>query len=545
MQPDANDVAAAAGGMVNGRSATRVAQSSAFSVLLVLLAFVSLLWPLSLRGGPYVFDDSAPYLQGAATGFDLIFDWDSDLADPRRLPGYSGAARSPSANSVARELAEFAPPDMEAAAPDDADNQYAVSSARSPYFGGIAFLTTEVLGRWGLPIFNAISFVILALLTSRYALGASAPGALGVIVVGILTPAPFYVSFLMPDIFAGIAILGTALVFAYRDQIGTLGWLTLAGLITTACVFHTTHLLLVVATAGCGTAIIVARERRLPLTTLALVALACVLSLAAQYSFRSLVQQHYGTSPISPPFLAARVISDGPGYRYLKDNCGVKKSVFCDYIERMPGAEIEAGSAYWYSDSFLWSKHTHNGVFSAAPHEDRAKMGDEQFGFAMAVAQAYPMDVTAGFLRNAWKQVFTNRLTEFSDLSLGNDLLEAMGPKIGSSPLDQRQYDRFLSTFETVNAVAFWLSILLLSAALLLMKRSGREAEGDIDTAIKIVVSLVMIGGLANAFITGGLSGPHDRYQARILWLPVFALFIVMARWALRSGNGKDSGLDT
>ena len=25
---------------------------------------------------------------------------------------------------------------------------------------------------------------------------------------------------------------------------------------------------------------------------------------------------------------------------------------------------------------------------------------------------------------------------------------------------------------------------------------------------------------LANAAITGGLSGPHDRYQSRIMWLP-------------------------
>ena len=30
----------------------------------------------------------------------------------------------------------------------------------------------------------------------------------------------------------------------------------------------------------------------------------------------------------------------------------------------------------------------------------------------------------------------------------------------------------------------------------------------------------VLLALLANAAITGGLSGPHDRYQSRIMWLP-------------------------
>jgi hypothetical protein len=34
---------------------------------------------------------------------------------------------------------------------------------------------------------------------------------------------------------------------------------------------------------------------------------------------------------------------------------------------------------------------------------------------------------------------------------------------------------------------------------------------------------------LANAAITGGLSGPHDRYQSRIMWLPSLVAVVCLA----------------
>src|ERR1700744_6007366 len=34
------------------------------------------------------------------------------------------------------------------------------------------------------------------------------------------------------------------------------------------------------------------------------------------------------------------------------------------------------------------------------------------------------------------------------------------------------------------------------------------------------LAAAVLLALLVNAAITGGLSGPHDRYQSRIMWLP-------------------------
>ncbi len=41
---------------------------------------------------------------------------------------------------------------------------------------------------------------------------------------------------------------------------------------------------------------------------------------------------------------------------------------------------------------------------------------------------------------------------------------------------------------------------------------------------------LVLTGVLANAFATGALSGPHDRYQARIAWLLVLPPLLLCLR---------------
>jgi hypothetical protein len=39
----------------------------------------------------------------------------------------------------------------------------------------------------------------------------------------------------------------------------------------------------------------------------------------------------------------------------------------------------------------------------------------------------------------------------------------------------------------------------------------------------------VLLAVLGNAIIAGGLSGPHDRYQSRVIWLPAAILLLSLA----------------
>ena len=61
----------------------------------------------------------------------------------------------------------------------------------------------------------------------------------------------------------------------------------------------------------------------------------------------------------------------------------------------------------------------------------------------------------------------------------------------------------------------------LYDAALAALRRRWNEA------ALPGLILLALIG---NAIICGTFSNPHDRYQSRLMWLPVLALLLARAR---------------
>jgi hypothetical protein len=92
--------------------------------------------------------------------------------------------------------------------------------------------------------------------------------------------------------------------------------------------------------------------------------------------------------------------------------------------------------------------------------------------------------------------------------------------------------------------------------------RAARQQHGELDfaainrlhvpvallsmvLAVAIVMQALVVGGfddvallaasallaiLANAFVCGVLSGPHDRYGARMVWIATFAVAIALMR---------------
>ena len=50
------------------------------------------------------------------------------------------------------------------------------------------------------------------------------------------------------------------------------------------------------------------------------------------------------------------------------------------------------------------------------------------------------------------------------------------------------------------------------------------------------LAAVALVALLANAFATGALSGPHDRYQARLAWLVLLAPLAYAARLDTSAG---------
>ncbi len=58
---------------------------------------------------------------------------------------------------------------------------------------------------------------------------------------------------------------------------------------------------------------------------------------------------------------------------------------------------------------------------------------------------------------------------------------------------------------------------------------SRRERKKEPTACLQGLAVLALAGLLANAAATGALSGPHDRYQARIAWLVVLPPLLAYA----------------
>jgi hypothetical protein len=65
----------------------------------------------------------------------------------------------------------------------------------------------------------------------------------------------------------------------------------------------------------------------------------------------------------------------------------------------------------------------------------------------------------------------------------------------------------------------------ILGLLLLLQRAAARRAWDEASLPALIFVALI-----GNAIICGTFSNPHDRYQSRVIWLPVLALLLAVAR---------------
>jgi hypothetical protein len=62
------------------------------------------------------------------------------------------------------------------------------------------------------------------------------------------------------------------------------------------------------------------------------------------------------------------------------------------------------------------------------------------------------------------------------------------------------------------------------------------------DRALAGLAGMALAGVAANAFATGALSGPHDRYQARIAWILLLPPALLVSG-AIDLGGRKDAVL--
>lgn len=490
-------------------------------VLRILAGVAMLLAVVAVNGRPVVFADAN------------IYYWMGEMEMRPVRYALSPWLGGPSSAATDPETADEVPSEMQLRRTEMA--------ARSPWFGVTLYLIESLGGLWLYAGVQALaaSFTVHALwrAVAPKAGNGAWLGLMAALSVG--STLPFFVGFSMPDLWAGTALCALAALAFYRDRIAAASQAALALVLLAGVAFHKTNSL--VAAAALAAAFPLSALLRSPTGRLApaagVLAACMALTFALNGAYVGAIRAATGETIRSPPFLAARVLADGPGRDYLKAACARGEPWALCRFARLPLND---------SQDILWSGDPHKGVFGLASAAERIRIDNEQNRFVLSVIRAYPLEVLRVSMLNFVRELSLVQLDDplrdphfyltdpdWRDTYIA-DMVHRMSP---CDPQERGCKPRFTSSQS-----ALWHgSLFALSGAFLLWRASRRDirsalfprtgaARDEEVTRLLLLILFVIAATVINAGVTGVLSGTFARYQSRIAWLtPLAALLLAGA----------------
>ncbi len=332
----------------------------------------------------------------------------------------------------------------------------------------------------------------------------------------VATALPWFAGQLMPDLFAGLAVLSLYLLLFKQAALSRFERYGLIALIVFASAAHNATFAVMIALTAAAAFFFMIHRKLLEAAGLKLAAVALVASAVAVPSVNFIYSGQLAWTPGGSSFIFSRLVQDGIAQRYLADNCPDPTIKLCKFEKQMPKT----------ADDFLWHQGPKGPFVSIGGWVDGA---DEMRRITLDSLTMYPwMHVKTalsstglqlvlvksgdGLVREVWSAYEAiARLYPESNVAVNTSRQRFN--------LIQRTID-FMNTFHVPITLG---SMALLPLLLLLAWRRGHLTDMD-----KLAATLIL-ALLANAFVTGVLSNPHHRYGARVAWTAPFfwSLFAV------------------
>jgi hypothetical protein len=330
-----------------------------------------------------------------------------------------------------------------------------------------------------------------------------------ILVVG--TGLPWYVGQVEPDCFTSVVVLSVYLIaFHWRDLAGFRSIL----LIVTgafAVGVHPSHLLLAVFLLVLIAALrfvmsLGAFGGRRPrvLESGFVCAGGLALVLAANFGFTGQIF----ISRAGPSFVFARMLQDGIVMRLLEDTCPRSGYRLCAYRDSLPAT----------ADGWLWtprSPFVALGHFRGTADESARIVHDAIISYPLLQLEAAGKNTVEQFMHFA-----TGDQIEPQEWVLSPILTQYMPSQMDAYYSARQQRGEI--KFRGISDLDISVGILSLAGSVFLFGWfvRVRRFEGAVFHG---VILAALIG---NAAICGILSGPHDRYQSRLIWLASLAVMI-------------------
>ncbi|WP_119677925.1 hypothetical protein [Indioceanicola profundi] len=391
---------------------------------------------------------------------------------------------------------------------------------RSLFYG--LFLWAASLGWWSFwgPVLAqaALTLWCIRLMLRTHDLPSGPAATAGVTVaLALLTSLPWFAAQLMPDVLVPLLVLALWLLgFRWERLTGA----ERAGLILLSLLALLSHMSsmalgigLVLVTAAAWA---LARWRgwRLHIRILPPAAVVAGSLILMPLLHLALVGQAVYT-PGGPVFVFGRLVQDGIAQRWLDANCPRPDVQLCQYRDRMPAT---ANDFIWHEDS---------------PFRQIGWWGGADRELSLIVRESirsYPGDFLLTGLASTAEQIGKvatgDGLDEWQEVTrwVFRDLLPVSGFEDARQQREEITQGLF-DAWSTLHIPVAYLSLLGLAVIAAWAFRCGRH---DL-AALGLFLLLALLG---NAFISGALSNPHDRYQSRLAWIATLAVGMApMARF--------------
>jgi hypothetical protein len=223
-------------------------------------------------------------------------------------------------------------------------------------------------------------------------------------------------------------------------------------------------------------------------------------------------------TPGGPMFLLGRLVQAGIAPRWLAEHCPVPGMELCDLQHRFPLT----------GDDFLWGGTSPFLEIGGWDHADETEIKY----LVRESIMSYPGQFLWSSLRATGQQLLQVATGEgVCEFQEGNMCI--FGDRLPGSAkafFSARQQDKPLeqSLFDGLNIIH--VPIGLFSEFFLIIITLWGVQTKRYDCAV--LAGFVFIALIGNAFISGALSNPHNRYQSRMIWLAPLILGITFVRWS-------------
>jgi hypothetical protein len=458
---------------------------------------VGMIWPALWNRSPFYFPDTRTYIRSADAPINRLTkirtEWtalDTSKAPTPVVP--SKNAMDSAANDRFHNLSEM--------------TKRGILLGRSPYYGLLLYVGTLTGGFW-LTILLQSALALLVVYLSVRTFELPIWPTLPLVALGLcaFSDLPFFTSYLMPDLFAGIAIIACGLLIGVSEYRTPSEYGLLLLLLTAAMLCHDSCLIISLVMLALAAVDAALRRSFRNWRGIVVILLAVAFSMVGQSVVVYGIERVTHEAPLRLPFLSARLVADGPGTNFLRATCPDSRFVLCEYVSEFPLPHKE----------FLFGRGSGHSVFDNASYKRREEISKEQSRFVLAVFRYDPMGVIRSASHN-----FVQQLTDFglSDFSYPDDrgMKEFFPEPAGHQMLSSRSYQGTLDISIVTRGV--YLSAILCCGFLAVVWR-GAWGWRQTRNKYRRIVLWVVIGIVINAAVCGCLSGVDSRYQARVIWL--------------------------